>query len=59
MLDTIHNPILGLYTKQAFGKSVHKAEDAWLQQPRLTWNVSGHPDGKPGQDAAIRTCLPV
>ena len=46
MSDTIHNPILGLYTKQAFGKSVHKGEDAWLQQPRLSWRPSGQVDGK-------------
>ena len=52
MSGTIHNPILGLYTKQAFGKSVHKGEDAWLQQPRLTWIPSGQADGKIGQHAA-------
>lgn len=38
MSGTIYNPIRGLYTKQAFGKSLHKGEDAWLQQPGLTWS---------------------
>ncbi|KAL3143652.1 hypothetical protein ABBQ38_002448 [Trebouxia sp. C0009 RCD-2024] len=37
MSGTIYNPIRGLYTKQAFGKFLHKGEDAWLQQPGLTW----------------------
>ena len=37
MSGTIHNPIHGLYTKQAFGKSLHKGEDAWLQQSGLKW----------------------
>ena len=45
MSGTIYNPIRGLYTKQAFGKSLHKGEDAWLQQPGLTWSPSAEAQG--------------
>ena len=46
MSGTIHNPLSGLYTKQAFGKSVHKGEDAWLQQGKLSWSAQGSPEGE-------------
>lgn len=45
MSGTIYNPIRGLYTKQAFGKFLHKGEDAWLQQQGLTWNPSPDAQG--------------
>lgn len=45
MSGTIHNPIRGLYTKQAFAKSLHKGEDAWLQQPKLSWSYASDSEG--------------
>ena len=47
MSGTIHNPIHGLYIKQAFGKSLYKGEDAWLQQPGLSWKPSSNHQGEP------------
>ncbi|DBA75361.1 hypothetical protein WJX77_001579 [Trebouxia sp. C0004] len=45
MSGTIHNPIRGPYTKQAFGKFLHKGEDAWLQQPKLLWRSKSDSNG--------------
>ncbi|DBA81256.1 TPA: hypothetical protein ACH3X2_006882 [Trebouxia sp. C0005] len=45
MSGTIHNPIRGPYTKQAFGKFLHKGEDAWLQQPKLSWGSKSNSKG--------------
>ena len=45
MSGTTYNPIHGLYTKQAFAKSLHKGEDAWLQQPGLTWSPCADAQG--------------
>ncbi|KAL0045273.1 hypothetical protein WJX82_002436 [Trebouxia sp. C0006] len=45
MSGTIHNPIRGPYTKQAFGKFLHKGEDAWLQQPKLLWKPKSDSKG--------------
>jgi len=45
MSGTIYNPIRGPYTKQAFGKFLHKGEDAWLQQPKLLWRSKSDSKG--------------
>ena len=45
MSGTIHNPMRGPYTKQAFGKFLHKGEDAWLQQPKLLWKSKSDSKG--------------
>ncbi len=59
MSGTIHNPIRGLYTKQAFGKSLYKGEDAWLQQPKLSWNPKSDSTGAGTLHLARHPCATV